>query len=97
MKIDLIQVFFFTVGLKKKSKNENRECYGTFMPFKSQLCSKPGSSTFLLFASWSLDYYRIFIPFICQLYSKLGSSTFFLFEPWSLVYLHAWVKSKIFR
>ena len=43
-KIVLIQVFFFTVA--SKHKNENMEYHGTFISFKSQLYSKPGSPVF---------------------------------------------------
>ena len=59
MEIAFIQVFFFSVGFKQKNKNENTEYNGSFIPFKSQLYSKPGSSIFLLFESWILEYWHL--------------------------------------
>ena len=38
---------------RKKNKNQNTEYYSTFTSFKSHLCSKQGTSIFLLFGSWS--------------------------------------------
>ena len=35
---------------KTKKKNENTECHGIFIPFKSQVNSKQGSFIYLLFA-----------------------------------------------
>ena len=40
--------------LNKQNKNENTECHGTFIPFKSHLNSKQESLIFLLFRSWHL-------------------------------------------
>ena len=37
------------------------EYHGTFIPFKNQLYSKPGSPIFLLFGSWSLEYLYIWV------------------------------------
>ena len=45
---------WLTLFLNKKNKNENTECHGRFIPFKSHLISKQGSLIFLLFGSWSL-------------------------------------------
>ena len=42
------------VSKQKKNENENTECHGMFIPFKSHLNSKQGSLIFLLFGSWSL-------------------------------------------
>ena len=42
------------VSKEKKNKNENTECHGMFITFKSHLNSKQGSLIFLLFGSWSL-------------------------------------------
>ena len=53
----LIQVSFPNVGSKQKNKNKHTEYHGIFIPFKSQIYSKHGSPTFLLFGSWSLMLY----------------------------------------
>ena len=37
-----------------KNKNETTEYYGTFISFKSHLCSKQGSPILLLFGSWNV-------------------------------------------
>ena len=55
-KFVFIQAFFFTVG--SKQKKGNKEYNDTFITFKSQLYSKPGSSIFLLFESWNLVLYH---------------------------------------
>ena len=60
MEIVLTQVLFFNIGSKQKSKNENTEYHDTFIPFKSQLYSKPGSFIFLLFELWGLVLYLYF-------------------------------------
>ena len=50
-----IQLLSYNVVSKqKKNRNENTECHGIFIPFKSHLNSKQGSLIFLLFGSWSL-------------------------------------------
>ena len=55
--IVLIEMLFFTVSSKQKSKNEKTKYHGTFIPFKSQLYSMPRISIFLLFGSWNLVFY----------------------------------------
>ena len=52
-KVILIQLFSYG-WFQAKYKNENTECQGIVISFKSQLYSKQGSSFFLLFDSWSL-------------------------------------------
>ena len=56
-KIILIQVFFLPLLLNKKNKNEKAEYHATFILFKNQLYSKPGSLIFLLFGSGSFVLY----------------------------------------
>ena len=53
-----IQISFPDVGSKQKNKNEHTEYHDDiFILFKSQVYSKHGSPTFLLFGSWSLVSY----------------------------------------
>ena len=53
----LILVFFPNVGFKQNNNKKHTEYHGIFTPFKSQIYSKHGSSTFLLFGSCSLVWY----------------------------------------
>ena len=52
--VALINLFSLTVVSKQKNKNKNTKYHGTFISFKSHLCSKQGSPIFLLFGWWSI-------------------------------------------
>ena len=52
--ITTTEIVFIQLLSYNVNQNENTECHGMFIPFKSHLNSKQGSLIFLLFGSWSL-------------------------------------------